>query len=619
SLFSATGVGSPPTPFSSGEAPTSSKAFRGSTHLIPTPPTQNNRRKKYVPVAFWLPVAIGIPLVLLGLGVALETLTLPKGFAVPSRNVFSLFSTQFLLAFFPGMLILPNGHLWRSSDWKLRLYQPYIAMSRGNARAEESVLPFWSMLRALQYNHRVIFWSSLLATSTYLYQSLAGSILQLQTRNKIDYAQAQSIRSLGLDPDVSQLNAFAAAAGFVQAAVFDDLGDPPFIKGGWSTAQFVFPTDTGLNGSMTVNTTGIRSNANCSNPVMSLTSGVISSRSIDGCTANVTFDPSVSEQQYGVAVGCPDASPDISFAPVVFWFFQSQTDGTPEVRTIFCEPSMELFYVSAAADLTSGRLTGVTIINKYTSANNISGPPINGIPYNAVIFENNTNPFIQARATAIHFGVPGAIFHAALQNQKGLQSIFDLPNGFLNLTSTIYSNSHWFFEYGSSILLIDVRCLAINSPRSPVPGHILAFLLSATGFLGVFLQLISRRQRRDLYLTAPPGTTAAALALTARSGFGDLLLPYDDLATMKKKLDGLRFRLDKRTGAIVADAYNDSADDAPLRGPDDAKMSLLHNRREAHIRSWAEGEGTSSTQLESEMKLEVAEANPASWKRETSD
>ncbi|KAJ7207916.1 hypothetical protein GGX14DRAFT_454812 [Mycena pura] len=619
SIFSSTRVGSPPTPFSYGEAPTSSKAFRESTHLIPTPPAQNNRPQKYEPILFWLPVAIGTPLLMLGLGVALEVAieisSKNGGFAVPSRNVFSLVSTQFLLAFFPGIFVLPVGYLWRSLDWMLRLYQPYIAMSRGNARAEESVLPFRSMFRALHYNHRVIFWSCLLATSTYLYQSLAGSIFQLQTRNKIDYAQAQSIRSLGLDPDVAQLNAFAAAAGFVQAAVFNDLGDPPFIKGGWSAAQFVFPTNTGLNGSMTVNTTGILSNSNCSNPTapplvntVNLTSGVISSRSIDGCTANVTFDPSVSDQQYGVAVGCgPNASSNVTLAPVVFWFFQNQTDGTPEVRTIFCEPSMELFYVSAAADLTSGQLTGVNITNNYTSANNVSGPPTNGLPFNAVIFENNTNPFIQARATATHVGVPGAIFRAALQNPNGLQSIFDLPNGFLDLTSTIYSKNHWFFDYGSSMLFIDVRCLSFNSLRSPLPGHALAFLLFASGFLGVFLHLISRRQRRALYLTAPPGTAAAALALTARSGFGELLLPYDDFATLEKKLDGLRFRLDKRTGAILADAY-DSADDASFRGPDDARMSLLGNRREAHM---------SSTQLAQEMALEVAEANPASWKRES--
>lgn len=48
--------------------------------------------------------------------------------------------------------------------------------------------------------------------------------------------------------------------------------------------------------------------------------------------------------------------------------------------------------------------------------------------------------------------------------------------------------------------------------------------------------------------------------MTARSGFGDLLLPYDNEAIMEKKLQGLWFRLDKRSGAIVADdAFTDLA------------------------------------------------------------
>ncbi|KAJ7207923.1 hypothetical protein GGX14DRAFT_454832 [Mycena pura] len=596
-------VGSPTTPFSHDEAPTSSKTFRDTTHLIPTPPAQSTgkRPKKYDPTDFGLPAVIGIPLVMLSLGIALEFAieisSKNGGFAVPARNVLSIFSTQFLLAFFPGLFVIPVGILWREVDWMLRRYQPYIVMSRGNARAEESVLLDY-------YKHRVIFWSSMLALSTYLYQPLAGSIFQLQMRNKIDYVQAQSIRSLGLDPSVSQLNAFAAAAGFVQAAVFNDLEDPPFIKGGWSMAEFVFPTNTGLNGSMTVNTTGIRSISNCSNPAapplvntVGLTSGVISSRSIDGCTANVTFDPSISDQQYGVAVGCgPNASPEITFAPVVFWFLKNQTDGAPEVRTIFCEPSMELYDVSAAADLGSGQLTGVNITNDYTSANNVSGPPINGIPYNGVIFENSTNPFIQARAAAAHVGVPGAIFRAALQNPKGLQSIFDLPNGFLDLTSTIYTRhlavaakSIYFVNHNTTLPAVQ-ESLVLRLWIDPLPAHVLAFSLLASGFLGVFLHLINRRQRRALYLTAPPGTLAATLALAARSGFGELLLPYDDFATLDKKLDGLRFRLDKRTGAIVADPY-DSADDEPFREPDDAKMSLLGNRRLAQEMALAVAEG----------------------------
>jgi hypothetical protein len=46
---------------------------------------------------------------------------------------------------------------------------------------------------------------------------------------------------------------------------------------------------------------------------------------------------------------------------------------------------------------------------------------------------------------------------------------------------------------------------------------------------------------------------ASTVALTARSGFGELLVPYETDETLKEKLDPLRFRLDDRTGAVLAD------------------------------------------------------------------
>ncbi len=72
-------------------------------------------------------------------------------------------------------------------------------------------------------------------------------------------------------------------------------------------------------------------------------------------------------------------------------------------------------------------------------------------------------------------------------------------------------------------------------------------------------------------LAAPPGSIASITALTARSGFGELLLPYDDEATLEKKLDGIKFRLDKRTGAIVADEVSS----VPGMGRDEAMVALL--------------------------------------------
>lgn len=80
--------------------------------------------------------------------------------------------------------------------------------------------------------------------------------------------------------------------------------------------------------------------------------------------------------------------------------------------------------------------------------------------------------------------------------------------------------------------------------------------MGLTGLLGLFLHLAHRRARSTLRLTHSPGSLASSAALTARSGFGELLAPYDTNDTLKDKLAHLRFRLDPRTGAVIADAIN---------------------------------------------------------------
>lgn len=69
------------------------------------------------------------------------------------------------------------------------------------------------------------------------------------------------------------------------------------------------------------------------------------------------------------------------------------------------------------------------------------------------------------------------------------------------------------------------------------------------------MHLLHRHVRRKLYLTAAPGTVASTIALTSHSGFGELLYPYDDEKAIRAKLANLRFSLDGRTGAIIADEY----------------------------------------------------------------
>jgi hypothetical protein len=88
------------------------------------------------------------------------------------------------------------------------------------------------------------------------------------------------------------------------------------------------------------------------------------------------------------------------------------------------------------------------------------------------------------------------------------------------------------------------------------------------------------RERRDIYLTHPPGSIGSALALTAHSGFGELLLPYDNVEEFSRALAPFRFCLDRRTGAIVVDdnsiAYAGKQHPPMLRPVrDDSTMALI--------------------------------------------
>ena len=112
----------------------------------------------------------------------------------------------------------------------------------------------------------------------------------------------------------------------------------------------------------------------------------------------------------------------------------------------------------------------------------------------------------------------------------------------------------------------------------PLAAHVLSAILLAIALAGLFVHISHRRARRNLWLTAPPGSIAATVALTSRSGFGELLLPYDDEATIRRKLTGRKFYLDQRTGAILAD--DDWDENYTRMDPDDPKMSLLDGSRQ---------------------------------------
>ncbi|KAF8259241.1 hypothetical protein EI94DRAFT_1616713 [Lactarius quietus] len=600
--------------------PRPTQSFRSSVSLIPTPGTVSRRHPTYepVPLRFWV-VALGCGL-LTFLGVALEVAlrisNKNDGFFVPQKNVFSFVSTGFLTSFFPSLIFGPLAMMVHSFDWAIRMWNPYLILSRGNASADETLLVdyiadsrIFITINALKFKHRFVLVSGITTLATLLFQPLAGAIFSVRQLPNSAASTVQSIRTFGLTPNVNNLNAFAAAAGYAEASVYNNLGAPPFTcfaPGlGWATAEFVFPTDAYLNGSMTVNTTGIVTTANCAVPnQFSVNSSIatnwtVTTTSVEGCTVHASFDPNNSDQQYGVlnVPNCGSNSTDPTFQPVVFWFWRQEPNSG---AAVFCEPRIQLHDLTAFASLNNGTLTNIVPIDDYPAANNISGPPLNGIPYNGVIFNSSTDINVQARATSIRSGIPNAIFRLAQQSPGGLDFAFQNPIAFVNYTAQVYTQhlslattSNYFLPSNNTVPSVLTQLV----PRlyvEPLATHTLSSICLLSSAIIFTLHFLHLRERRPIYLAHPPGSIGSAVALTSHSGFGELLLPYDDYTTFSRALAPLRFSLDRRTGAIVVD---DSA--VAYVG----EMSRQSTRDETMMTLMGKGRGTSEmTALEATLR-----------------
>ncbi|KAF9242854.1 hypothetical protein BU15DRAFT_72505 [Melanogaster broomeanus] len=542
--------------------------FQPSVHQIPTPGVETARPPRYEPFVlnFWFVGGMALSMIFSGIGlqVALRISNDQDGFGVPTNNVFTFVSTQFLTSFFPTLLVAPLAYFWSVVDWMLRWYQPYVTLSEGNAPASQSILldyialnRFAVLYYSLKHRHYLINVSTLTAFSLIFLQPLAGSLLQVRQVPYTSDSFALSTRTLSLSPDVSQLTAFLASAGFADAAVYNYLQDPPFVHGVWTAAQFQAPSDSYLNGTLAVNTTGIRTLVNCVSP-----------DSLNLTTAN-------GDQQYSVlnASNCATAGLDIMFQPVVFWYYLL-SNNEPQVAGVYCNPTMTVVMMETSMNLNDGSLGECTILQLDESSNNVTGSPLNGQPYNGVTFDQNDNFYVSSRATAINYGIPGTIYRYASQQPGGLLSVFEDPYGFLNATIDIYFP----LKLTTSGKQYDDSCtpnyLESDKPRRALPAHLLSVLLILIGLVGLAVHFIHKRRRRNVWLTSPPGSIAAIVSLTSRSGFGELLLPYDDERRIRESLGGLTFRLDRRTGAIVAEE-----DLRGVEGPDGVALLGRRHKR----------------------------------------
>lgn len=240
--------------------------------------------------------------------------------------------------------------------------------------------------------------------------------------------------------------------------------------------------------------------------------------------------------------------------------------------------------MSTSMNLGNGTLGDCTILQNFTEPNNVTGDPLNSQIFNGVVFDEPSNIYVAARAIAINSGLPGTVYKYAPQQPNGIQSVFDDPYGWLNATSKIYTQhlavaaqANYFGQTNTTIPAL----LITDAPRlfvEALPAHLLSSLMFLIGIAGLIVHLLHARSRRKLWLTSPPGSIASIVSLTSRSGYGELLLPYDDESRMRSRLSGLKFHLDQRTGAIVAEegrGFDASGDKASLLGHEEVFRSPM--------------------------------------------
>jgi hypothetical protein len=112
-----------------------------------------------------------------------------------------------------------------------------------------------------------------------------------------------------------------------------------------------------------------------------------------------------------------------------------------------------------------------------------------------------------------------------------------------------------------------------------IPGHILSSLCMFTAAVTFVLHLLHFRQRRHIYLAHSPGSIGSAVALTWRSGLGELLLPDENAAELSHALRPLRFCLDRYNGAIIVDrrAMAEMGQMSDLGPKDESTTALFGN------------------------------------------
>ncbi|KAG8904573.1 hypothetical protein FRB99_001536 [Tulasnella sp. 403] len=486
---------------------------------------------------------------------------------------------NFLKSAIPVILTTPAGFVFGKIDEALAGMHPYVVLAKGRAPAKKSILLSYSggrptvMFQSFLNTHFLVLFSSAICLATGVLSPLASGILTSRgSPVTIPNVQVTSVKSLGLVSDFDSLASFLGAAGFASAAATQNLTDPPSILGSWSVAQFNVPpaTGPGENGTVVVPTTGIQTLSGCGSAVSTTTSQTASGFSLTGAwrTCNVAFQlPATGADQYGiepVSLCQGDlANLPLQFQPVVFWFLSESTKTT---GMTFCQPTSKAYNVLAHADLGSGLLTKIDIVDANVAPNNFTGAPQNGQTFNGATFDTtNAPPLVKARGLAIQTALPDAIYRATRSYPGGLpamiaqnngQPLTDLTNHTYTQFLSIAAQSTYFFDtiapIQSQIINWEIRLWIY-----PIAAHAFAAALVVIAIIALVVHMQHAKARRDVFLSADPGTIGATLSMTSESQFYKTLRAGDDEDAMERKFKGMTFGISRRTWQIVAEGQEE--------------------------------------------------------------
>ncbi|KAG8919279.1 hypothetical protein FRC02_001762 [Tulasnella sp. 418] len=264
----------------------------------------------------------------------------------------------------------------------------------------------------------------------------------------LDYMVTMKKR-LGLDPEILTLEHFAAGAGYAEAAVYHNLSDPPFVYNlHWAIAEFVVPPKPSYaaNATVIVPTVAVETECNCDQADsvdLTLASAPGGNHTFTGkwydCTITLQI-PDEGIDQYGVEtiMECPsNAAQPPWFKPITFWFLSSEIK---QVAMVFCQPKVSVYNVLVEADLGTGLLKEVTVLDQNVPKNEMSGEPMNGRGYNGIAFDmSQAGRYGPARAISIQTGLPAAIHKLAQTSPGGVPAVMKNVDGFWWLTKMTYT------------------------------------------------------------------------------------------------------------------------------------------------------------------------------------